>query len=930
MFYSACMQVNAATVAVHDPSVIIVYKDASGNSYPENDSGRTRKKYYYIFGTQLGAAYSTDMLNWTAFTPSFNVNGAVSTNYYQIFKPNADWSKHTTSDNVKGNLWAPDIIWNKTMKKWCLYFSVNGDDWLSSIAMLTADKIEGPYVHAGTVVYSGMDKSSSGAGNSDYQKVTGSSVVANRYLNGSGQWKGEYGSSCIDPGVLYDENGKLWMNYGSWSGGIFLIKLNEQTGLRDYSYNYGFTNFAADGAVWNGTTLRYDPYMGIHIGGGYYVSGEGSYIKYYRDPNGAGYYYMFVSLGFYSPEGGYTMRVFRSSTLTGEYKDITGDNAAFSKYIFNYGNNVQYGVPVMQNYKWNWWSTAQVAQGHNSLLKDEDGSAYLVYHTKMDNGTAWHNVEVHPLYFNEAGWLVASPFEYRKGYGLGTRVFSTEEIAGRYGVITHKAVDYANLKSNLEQEMYINADGTITGAYSGTWKYNYSNGRQFLTLQTNAGTFQAVLCEQLMDGLSTFTLGFTGLNSSNEQCIYGYRYTRTATANTTYYRGESLTVGNRQMTLAWDAYDKFFAQTVSGDFEIEYTFDNYTMAAQNWHNWAVVLKSSSTEAWYMRADAWSNQTFTGSNVNYSYSWNWDTGFKEVYKNKEVKLKISRTGTSINIFAYTDYKLVYTATSSGSPTGALTVYLGGEACFLNIKKVSAAQLGARQKVGIPNEDGTYTSLFNVEKGDLTTVTGDFEVNYTFRNYHNPVSNENWDNYILRAAGGGKTMLLRADAYAMDVSGTITYTYDWTWDEFVSLMSGALVKMKITRKGSVITYNAEITAMNGKVYHYQALNSGAPTGEMSFGFTCEESMVDLLNVEKTSYAGEDIITGNVGEEEPVTSGVQVYAAGKVLYIKAAEAGDTQIVTVDGKVVTSVSYAEGINTYEGLEPGLYLVNRNKVLIH
>ena len=73
-----------------------------------------------------------------------------------------------------------------------------------------------------------------------------------------------------------------------------MVKLDESTGLRDYSYKYG-NNGAAK---WSGTSMLEDPYMGIHVGGGYYVSGEGSYIQYCKDADGNGYYYLFVSYGF--------------------------------------------------------------------------------------------------------------------------------------------------------------------------------------------------------------------------------------------------------------------------------------------------------------------------------------------------------------------------------------------------------------------------------------------------------------------------------------------------------------------------------------------------------------------------------------------------------------------------------------------------------
>jgi len=835
----------AATVAVHDPSIVVVYIDANGNSFPVNDAGATCTKYYYVFGTMIGAAYSTDMINWTSFTPTFLLNGAVSNDYYNIFKAEADYAEHTTTDDVHGNLWAPDVIYNTSLKKWCLYFSLSGNKFKSSIILLTSDKIEGPYSKIGDVVLGGFTNDTTSIARTDYQKVTGYSTIDGRYLT-NGAWNNNYSVSCIDPAVSYDQNGKLWMSYGSWSGGIFLLKLDEATGLRSYTYNYGFgTN-----PVWNGNSLQYDPYMGIHIGGGYYVSGEGSYIEYIKDANGTGYYYLFVSMGFYAPDGGYTMRVFRSATIDGTYTDVTGDNAVFSQWIFNYGNNVQYGFPIMQNYKWSWWATGtgQVAQGHNSALQDDDGNAYLIYHRKFDNGTAWHNVEVHQLFINENGWIVASPFHYRKGYGLTTKTYTAKDIAGVYGVITHNPVDYANLATNQEAQLYVNADGTLTGAYTGTWTYNYSNGRQFLTLTTSAGTFQCVLCNQLMERMSSQTLGFTGMNATNELAIWGYRYAKTAYTTSTNYSNSSLTVGKPDYSLMWYSYSDFCPTQVTGDFEVEFTFMNYTLAAENWHNWALAFIDSS-QTWYMRADAWSNSTFTGTTVNYKYNWDW-ANFKEVYKNKQVRVKISRIGTSINVFAEVGGVLVFTATAINCPTSDLTVYLGGETCYLDVKKVSVSKLLARQLTGTVTDFGTYTAPFNVDLSPVTAVSGDFELKYSFFNYHNPVSNDNWDNFIVRAISDTLTMLLRADAYAMNVTGTLNYTYDWDWAKFISIMSGAYIDLTISRTGSTITYTFVIKAKDG-TYNYKVINTNAPTSAMSFGFTCEESMVDMLRTEISSY-------------------------------------------------------------------------------
>jgi len=916
---------HAAAVAVHDPSVVIAYKDASGNTYPANDAGLTRTKYYYVFGTMLGAAYSTDMIDWTSFTPSMTTGTAVSTDYYALFKSESDYAEHTTSADVLGNLWAPDVVWNTSLQKWCMYISLSGVAFKSSIIMLVADKIEGPYKRIGDVVLGGFTKSDGSIGWKEYNKVTGATSVAARFLT-NGAWNNDYAVSAIDPAVSYDQSGKLWMVYGSWSGGLFLLKLSESTGLRDYSYSYGFTT----DPVWNGTTLRYDKYMGIHLGGGYYVSGEGPYIRYLQDPDGGnGYYYLFESMGFYSPEGGYTMRVFRSPTIDGTYTDVTGDNAAFSKWVENFGANVTYGFPIVQNHKWSWWTLGEIAQGHNSVLRDEDGSAYLVYHRKFDNGTAWHNVEVHQLHFNDKGWVLAAPFEYRQGYGLRKTAYTAEDLAGTYGVISHEAVDYANLATNAEKRISINADGTVTGAYAGTWTYAFSNGRQFLTLTTGAGTYRGVLADQLMNDTSTQTISFTAMNPANERGLWGYRIPRTGTSRTTRIDDHSLLIGNADTTLAWNAYDEFRKDTVSGDFEVEYEFVNNTKAAENWHNWALALVSG-TETWYLRSDAFSNSIFTGTTVNHKSDWNGAIDYKQTYRNKRVRLKVSRIGTTIDVFAFVDSTLVYTASAINAPTGQIVANLGGENVLLDVSRVTTRSLGARKVVGRVNDDGTYTTAFNSVLGDTTKVAaGDFQLRYRFANYHNPTSVDNWDNYILRVLSGTSTMLMRADAFAMDAIGTVSFSYDWDWAEFLKLVSGATIDLTIQRSGSTITYSTTLTARDGTVRHCTATQTGAPTTAISFGFTNEESMVDLFEVERVQQIGQILPVPVTPSPAKIAKAPRFYTRGRALMIDAPAEGVATLTRIDGRTSRSLRYHAGTNRYADLEPGLYFAGRQRLLV-
>ncbi|MBQ9699392.1 MAG: family 43 glycosylhydrolase, partial [Lachnospiraceae bacterium] len=197
-------------VSVHDPS--IEYDATSGQ--------------WYIFGSHTAFARTKNLINWTMFEKE----GTSNAKYGAIFAKSGEYAARGGAGyDIKGNLWAPDVIYNKDMKKWCMYRSVNGSNFYSSIAMATADSIEGPYTYQGTVVWSGMTTADDVA-QTDYKKVTGTTDVS-RYTS-QGWWY--YGTNAIDPCVLYDKDGQLWMVYGSWFGGLFMLKLDNKTGLRDY------------------------------------------------------------------------------------------------------------------------------------------------------------------------------------------------------------------------------------------------------------------------------------------------------------------------------------------------------------------------------------------------------------------------------------------------------------------------------------------------------------------------------------------------------------------------------------------------------------------------------------------------------------------------------------------------------------------------
>ena len=472
-------------VSVHDPSIV---KD------PETGM-------YYIFGSHMAWAKSEDLVSWTTFTNNIN------TNYNTIFAEAAEWSalggtqkSETGKYEVSGNLWAPDVIWNEELGKWCMYMSVNGDNWYTSVVLLTADSLEGDWTLVGPVVYSGFTNAEEAA-KTDLAEVIGTNEVPDRYLqNRNGNRT--YSMNAIDPCVFYDEDGTLWMTYGSWFGGIYMLKLDESTGLRDYDYTYETVDNTSDA------------YQGVKIAGGSHVSGEAPYIEKIGD-----YYYLFMSYGGLVANGGYNMRVFRSESVTGPYVDASGDDARYTAGTNNINGTV--GIKLLGNYQWSYMKYGQVAQGHNSAFVDDDGKAYVIYHTRTTDGTEGHTVRVHQLFANEDGWLVAAPYEYM-GETLETTGYEKSEVLGTYEVLYHKqSVDYTNLECATAQALTLNEDGTVTGDYEGTW--TMTDNSPYVQLTLGDVEYKGVFIEQYIEEYDEKTMCFT-LLGDNEVELWGSKY----------------------------------------------------------------------------------------------------------------------------------------------------------------------------------------------------------------------------------------------------------------------------------------------------------------------------------------------------------------------------------------------------------------------
>ena len=538
-------------IAVHDPSIVM---DVTATTNPK----------YYIYGSHLGRANTYASGNyqiWKTFKTgeenagtsnslfadvngkSINFKDAYSTHVIKKVK-NSKGEEVTfgnfdangwqfKGNTVKGMQWAPDVIYNKTMKKWCMYMSLNGDHWCSSIVCFTSDDLEGPWAYQGPVVFSGFQGTFSHNAytadddwkHTDLAVATGETSLPARYQTGD-SW-GSYWPNCIDPCVFYDDDDNLWMSYGSWSGGIFIIRLDKTNGLRDYTYTFPYQisgkTVTPGGADANCTS---DPYFGKKIAGGYYVSGEASYIQKVDK-----YYYLFMSYGGLTAAGGYQIRVFRSEKPDGPYKDCLtskGIDAVYDKYILNFGGDAKRdeGVKLFGNYQWETMPNAELAQGHNSAIVDHKGRALIVYHTRFLNRGEEHEVRVHQLFVNQDGWLVAAPYEfsgetYTDNDIATQQLYDATGVEGDYQIIAHP---YRQNTAAMDYEkpvtIHLNADGSISGEYTGKWELVSGTSYINLTLKgvatANAEVkFKGVLTEQTIDYTNIKALCFTALSSSD-------------------------------------------------------------------------------------------------------------------------------------------------------------------------------------------------------------------------------------------------------------------------------------------------------------------------------------------------------------------------------------------------------------------------------
>jgi arabinan endo-1,5-alpha-L-arabinosidase len=487
-------------VSVHDPSIF------------KADDGT-----YYVFGSHIDAAKTTDLQNWTTFTNGYTTTnnaefGDLSTNLAKAFA----WAGEDLEDCEGGySVWAPDVIYNPdyinddgTTGAYLMYFCTSSTYKRSVIGFAASQTVEGPYTFVDTLIYSGFTDndtyvtSTTKNVNINYTSTNVDELIDSGEVTYNSSWfnNHDYNNglypNAIDPTIYYDTDGRMYMCYGSWSGGIFSLEIDPTTGKCIHPE----TGKTSDGRM-------IDSYFGTKISGGYYKSGEGAFMEYNPD---TGYYYLWVTYGGLVSEGGYNMRVFRSESPTGPFYDAAGNPAVLTSST----DLDSIGLKVMGNYKFSSLDKAYMACGHNSVLRDDDGQWYLFYHARFDDGTEYHELRVHTMYFNAEGWPVVSPYEY-SGDTIAEYGYETTDIAGEYEYINHGNATDGNIINY--QSITLSTDGKISGAVTGTWSQAADSSAAVITIdgQQYDGYFLAA-----QDENGQTVMSFTAVGNNN-QTVWG-------------------------------------------------------------------------------------------------------------------------------------------------------------------------------------------------------------------------------------------------------------------------------------------------------------------------------------------------------------------------------------------------------------------------
>ncbi|HEY5552439.1 MAG TPA: arabinan endo-1,5-alpha-L-arabinosidase [Opitutaceae bacterium] len=285
---------------------------------------------FFLFSTGPGITLysSTDMTNWRR-------RG-------RVFPSEPAWAKQV-SPSFNGHIWAPDIVQHDG--KFFLYYSVSAFGKNTSAIGVTVNKTLDP-------------------DSPDYDWKDHGIVI--RSVPNRDMW------NAIDPNIIIDEDGTPWMSFGSFWGGLKLVKLTPDL------------LSVAEPQEWHSIAKRERSVLvNDELAGPAEIEAPFIFRK-------GGYYYLFVSWDkcCRGKDSTYKMVVGRSKDVRGPYVDKAAKSLADGG-----GTLLLAGTPD--------WAGV----GHNSTYTFDDRD-YLVFHAYETADNGLQKLKIAGLKWDEAGWPV--------------------------------------------------------------------------------------------------------------------------------------------------------------------------------------------------------------------------------------------------------------------------------------------------------------------------------------------------------------------------------------------------------------------------------------------------------------------------------------------------------------------------------------------
>jgi arabinan endo-1,5-alpha-L-arabinosidase len=407
-------------LGAHDPSTVI---KADG------------RYYYFATGQGIASRSSANKTAWTGDPSVFSTQPAWTTQAIPSFT---------------GHFWAPDVAYFNG--KYHLYYSAS--EWGtidSAIGLVTTPSLSNPTW-------------------TDQGKVVQSDAVWE-----AGPNTDTTGFNAIDPSILADTNGKVWMAFGSYSSGILVTELDPATGKR-----------------LNPSTLSATLVANNAPGGGWGSTVEGAALTKHD-----GMYYLFVNYGgcCSGVDSTYDIRVGRSVSPTGPFLDKSGvdmRNGGGTIFLDDDGR--------------------RIGPGHFSLLSDagQDSFGYHFYNGDVNGAPTY---ELRNLYWTSDAWpsyAVVNP------NWLGTSSSNWSAVANwSTGGVPNGVGHDANFTGNAFNRYSVAVDGggkTVSSInFRSAAAYTVGvNGGSALTLDSLAGDAATV---NVFDGSHTIAAPVTAADS---------------------------------------------------------------------------------------------------------------------------------------------------------------------------------------------------------------------------------------------------------------------------------------------------------------------------------------------------------------------------------------------------------------------------------